>query len=486
MGRKNARGSVPVWLVAVAFTQLFLTLWFVRNLSSGTETKVEERQQHNVEVAEVDVTPLKQEKPLNVTPLDETTLDRFILFPKIKEIRESKESPEFDQALPSGEGVFFSIVIAAYNQGSLLQETVDSVFKQTFQNWELIIVDDGSSDNTWDVANTILARNQERRIKVLKKENGGLSDARNYGMRFARGNWLCMLDSDDLLEKGHLSKAASLAAQGVDIVVGCMENFDAVSSVWCFPEGYSVVGLSHWNKFHASVLMSARLAKSIGGYDQSLLWGLEDWNFWLSASRHRPRVMHLPEITFYYRHHRGSSMRKEMFRIALEDSKAMVRTNHPDLFEPYQLLLDNEKSGANQNVHLHQSDPGPVLVSAWSQPEGVAGIKDDGYSLYIDITYTDGSNEWGYILSFDPSDPNWQRRYALVNRSKPISQMNVYCMLRGHKGRAYFDDVVVAPLRDFGCACISGEMYMPSKARSCVPCPKGKMCVFGYPLIEDE
>ena len=126
------------------------------------------------------------------------------------------------------------------------------------------------------------------------------------------------------------------------------------------------------------------------------------------------------------------------------------------------------------------------MVSAWSQPEGVAGIKDDGYSLYIDITYTDGSNEWGYILSFDPSDPNWQRRYALVNRSKPISQMNVYCMLRGHKGRAYFDDVVVAPLRDFGCACISGEMYMPSKARSCVPCPKGKMCVFGYPLIEDE
>ena len=64
--------------------------------------------------------------------------------------------------------------------------------------------------------------------------------------------------------------------------------------------------------------------------------------------------------------------------------------------------------------------------------------------------------------------------------------MNVYCMLRGHKGRAYFDDVVVAPLREFGCACISGEMYMPSKARSCVPCPKGKMCVFGYPLIEDE
>ena len=92
--------------------------------------------------------------------------------------------------------------------------------------------------------------------------------------------------------------------------------------------------------------MSSRLVKSIGGYDQSLLWGLEDWNFWLSASRHRPRVMHLPEITFYYRHHHGSSMRKEMFRVALDESKAMVRTNHPDLFEPYQLLLDHDAIGA--------------------------------------------------------------------------------------------------------------------------------------------
>jgi len=731
MGRKGARGKVPAWLVVVAFTQLALTLWFVRSIGAGPSAKQEEARPREV-VEVVETTPavtVAKEKPSSVAPLNDTTLDQFILFPKTKEIHESKVTPEFDQPVPQGQAVFFSIVIAAYNQGDLLQETVDSILKQTFRDWELVIVDDGSTDTTWDVSNQIVERNADRRIKILRKENGGLSDARNYGMRFAKGNWLCMLDSDDLLGKEYLSKAASLALQGADIVVGCMENFDAVSSVWCFPEGYSIVGLSHWNKFHASVLMSSRLVKSIGGYDQSLLWGLEDWNFWLSASRHRPRVMHLPEITFYYRHHHGSSMRKEMFRVALDESKAMVRTNHPDLFEPYQLLLDHdtigamrpesldrlekktlkfpglarphfwkglyykhqqnyegaimelqtacklleggglpeeqvdwqpyyhlaltyekignyaaaagaidkafargyfdeilackyrlqrllegegvesqgnakvtslpsywdpvkvnrnpevdkinqgtlagrmrhledlrrrqddvagalsdaksilrhahelkcgddskrtrtnfvlnahfeegegqswlafekgfrveraashpegmdgnslvlentgdgEKSGANQVVQLHQSEAAPILVSAWSRPEGVSGGEDDGYSLYVDITYSDGTNEWGFILRFNPLDRAWQRRHALLNRNRPIAQLNVYCMLRGHKGRAYFDDVVVAPFRKFGCACLPGEMYSPSHTRSCVPCPKNKVCSFGYPLAD--
>ena len=725
MGRSFSskdRGRVPLWLVVVAFLQLSLTVWFIRNLGPSPEVNDEISSR---KTQQIQIVSKKEEAPVKISPLDETTLDRFVLFPKSKEIEESKETQNFERPIGKDTRVFFSIVIAAYNQGKFLQETVDSVFHQTFQDWELIIVDDGSTDDTWDVANSILLHNEEKRIKILKKENGGLSDARNYGLRFSKGNWLCMLDSDDLLGKEYLSKAAALAAEGADIVVGCMENFDAVSSVWCFPEGWSIVGVSHWNKFHASVLMSSRLVKSIGGYDQSLLWGLEDWNFWLSSSRHRPRVMHIPEITFYYRHHRGSSMRKEMFRIALEESKAMVRTNHPDLFEPYQLIgdhdiigkmrpeslerlekkiakfpmlskphfwkglyfkaqqnyegailelqlaikhleenglpeeridwqpyyqlalayekignyaaasevidkafargyfdeilackyrvqklllaegaemrhsavvslpsywdnvkinknaevekirdgtlagklnyLDNlrkqqhsmvetlevsrsilayaqdlkcgtksrkrvnfvqnahfeedmgsswfkfekgfelahvqshtegsdgkslvltnlnehEKSGASQNVNLHQTEAAPVLVRAWSKSEGVSGIKDPGYSLYIDITYSDGTNEWGFILPFDPSNTKWQQRYALVIRPKPISQMNVYCMLRGHKGKAYFDDVVVAPLTEFGCACLSGEMYMPSQTRSCVPCPKDTLCAFGYPL----
>ena len=97
-----------------------------------------------------------------------------------------------------------------------------------------------------------------------------------------------------------------------------------MSSEWCFPEGFSVLGIAHWNKFHASVLMSRRLMGGVGGYDPGIPWGLEDWNYWLSTVPHNPVVRFVPETTFYYRHHAGTSMRKKMFSLYLEETKAMV------------------------------------------------------------------------------------------------------------------------------------------------------------------
>ena len=111
-----------------------------------------------------------------------------------------------------------------------------------------------------------------------------------------------------------------------DIIPGCMRNFDAASSDWCFPEGFSIVKCSHRNKFHASVLMKADLMRKAGGYDPGIPWGLEDWNFWLNAAKFNPIVRFVPEITFYYRYHKGTSMRKKMFAAYLEQTKAMVRT----------------------------------------------------------------------------------------------------------------------------------------------------------------
>ena len=142
-----------------------------------------------------------------------------------------------------------------------------------------------------------------------------------------------------------------------------MRNFDATASDWCFPEGYSLVGLAHWNKFHASVLVSATLMRAVGGYDPGVPWGLEDWNFWLHAALHNPRVRFVPEATFWYRQHAGSSMRKAMFAAHLEETKACVRTNHAGLFEPAQLLRDHETIAAMARTPF-RSVPKPVAAKA--------------------------------------------------------------------------------------------------------------------------
>ena len=266
-------------------------------------------------------------------------------FPVTSDALERRATPAFDDELPeasvSGEKPLISVVLASYNQGAFIQETLESVAGQDYPHWELVVVDDGSSDDSWSRVGKFMSAHPELRVLALRKENGGLADARNAGLLHVRGEWVAMLDSDDLYGKMYFERVAELASLGADIVPGCMVNFGAFSSTWCFPEGWSVTGVAYWNKFHAAVPFRRALAEQVGGYDPSIPWGLEDWNFWLSSSLYNPVVKFVPEATFYYRHHAKGSMRKEMFAKSLDVTKAMVRTNHPSLFEPAQLLIDH-------------------------------------------------------------------------------------------------------------------------------------------------
>ena len=95
---------------------------------------------------------------------------------------------------------FFSIIIPSYNRAHVLPVTIKSVLKQTYKNWELIIVDDGSIDNTKEVVEKI----SDGRIRYIFQKNAERSAARNNGIRNARGKWICFLDSDDSYKENHL------------------------------------------------------------------------------------------------------------------------------------------------------------------------------------------------------------------------------------------------------------------------------------------
>ena len=91
-----------------------------------------------------------------------------------------------------------SIVMPMYNVEKYVSAAIESVLSQSFRDWELLIVDDGSTDNSNVVAQNYASF--DKRIKVLHKENGGLSDARNYGLEHARGKYIHFFDSDDLIQ----------------------------------------------------------------------------------------------------------------------------------------------------------------------------------------------------------------------------------------------------------------------------------------------
>lgn len=92
----------------------------------------------------------------------------------------------------------FSIIVPVYNVEKYLNECIDSILKQTFNNYEIVLIDDGSTDKSSKICDSYKEKNPEK-IIVIHKENGGLSDARNSGIKISRGEYLIFIDSDDYI-----------------------------------------------------------------------------------------------------------------------------------------------------------------------------------------------------------------------------------------------------------------------------------------------
>ena len=110
-------------------------------------------------------------------------------------------------------GIQLSIIIPVFNVEKYLEECINSVLQQTFSNFEIILVDDGSTDSSGNICD--LYSQKDRRIQVIHKENGGLSSARNAGLRIAKGKYVGFIDSDDWISETmyqHLYEEAEKAA----------------------------------------------------------------------------------------------------------------------------------------------------------------------------------------------------------------------------------------------------------------------------------
>lgn len=110
-----------------------------------------------------------------------------------------------------------SIITPVYNGGKYVRETIESVLRQTYTDWEMIVVDDGSKDDSARIVNEYAGR--DKRIILLRQANGGSASARNNGIRNARGQYIALLDADDLWEPAFLESQLALMKKENAIVV---------------------------------------------------------------------------------------------------------------------------------------------------------------------------------------------------------------------------------------------------------------------------
>ena len=199
-----------------------------------------------------------------------------------------------------------SVIVPCYNQAQYIEECLQSVIDQRYQNWECIIVNDGSPDHTEDIALTWTQK--DNRFKYLKKKNGGLSSARNAGIENATGKYILPLDADDKISPDYVSEAIKIYEGNPETtLVYCkVWLFGTEDGLWDLPE-YDYFNLLFGNHIFCSAVFKKNDWMRVSGYDENITEGHEDWDFWLRILNKDSIVIKLSLIGFFYRK-KGTSM----------------------------------------------------------------------------------------------------------------------------------------------------------------------------------
>ena len=142
----------------------------------------------------------------------------------------------------------FSIIVPVYNTEKYLEKCLYSVFKQDFKDYEVVVVNDGSTDNSEKIIETYGKKYEN--LKYFFKENGGLSSARNYGVLKSSGDYLLFLDSDDFYSEGFLKELSKYIYNDVDVVRYQVQDFFDDGNIVAYRDNVfsSLDGISAFNK----------------------------------------------------------------------------------------------------------------------------------------------------------------------------------------------------------------------------------------------
>lgn len=197
-----------------------------------------------------------------------------------------------------------SVIIPCYNHGQYLEETIDTVLNQTFQDFEIIVVNDGSTcKNTIEILNNI----KKPKTRLLHTKNQGLSMARNNGIKQAQGEYILPLDSDDKIHPTYLEKALNIIELDKTLgVVTCKaELFEAQSGEWLLPD-VKMPDFLLSNRVFCTSLFRKKDWEKYKGYKKNMKYGWEDYDFWLNFIEDGKNFHRIEEILFYYRKDQNS------------------------------------------------------------------------------------------------------------------------------------------------------------------------------------
>lgn len=202
-----------------------------------------------------------------------------------------------------------SVIVPCYNQATFLDNCIESLINQTYPNWECILINDGSTDNTEEIA--LNWQKKDNRIRYVKKTNGGLSSARNAGIQNITGDFVQFLDCDDFLYKEKFEKSVKKIDQQTNaVIITDFQRFDNVAQTIIPP--HCILKEEYFNQrdillkwdhtfsipIHCAVFSKDLVEKYTFNEE---LKAKEDWIFWLQVYENNPQTHFIKEYLLAYR-----------------------------------------------------------------------------------------------------------------------------------------------------------------------------------------
>lgn len=303
------------------------------------------------------------------------------------------------------EPVHVSVISPCYNHGKYIREMIGSVMKQTYPNFEIIIVNDGSTDDTASVLNKI----KNKKVRVFHTAHHGPAHARNFAITRARGDLIVNLDADDMMAPEFLQRCVEVmdSRPATGIVFSDVMCFGHRNEKFNIPE-YSFENMLRWNCIVANACFRKSDWELTEGYSSFMQNGYEDYDFWLSILERGREVHKIDEPLILYRTHENAEIsrsgRRKKDPAKMQEVIVQAFRRHRELYRKspgvYKEFLRIESEYADKSGESHDFNSSPLFSIITPTSKRPDFLKRNIRSLQ-NQSFTD----WEQIIVDDANDP---------------------------------------------------------------------------------
>lgn len=249
-----------------------------------------------------------------------------------------------------------SVIIPCYNQGKYVSDAINSVLAQTYKDIEIVIVNDGSTDNSNEIIKTF-ADKYKNILFFDENKNKGVINARNMAIEAASGEFILPLDADDTIEPTYIEKAVKILKENPNIgIVYCKARMFGIKNEYWDLKDFDKSNILYDNCIFCSALFRKADFIKVGMYKDYMLYGCEDYDLWLSFIEQGFDVYRIDEILFNYRQYEEDSRSTICSKNQDNIWKALIK-NHIDLYlgdEQFLEKIHNDFKKVNKKLKKYK------------------------------------------------------------------------------------------------------------------------------------